>query len=455
MRALAYFTIDPKAHVGPSSQRDRTATFAAFCREGMHNAQGVFHDPRGEGGGPGWRAMIDFIRERERGYLVVIPGAGHLGDSIEQQIARVLELDALSCQAVCDDPERPDPLQNALRSSGSAAARRERIREGMKAKAARGLGLGKPPYGYRIAYDGTFGLVPAEAETVALIFRRYVESGGGVRGVAAFLNEQGRRTRTGRRWSMVTVRDILRNTAYIGTYRRFGLRIPSSYEPIVTPSQFRQVQDKMHRRSPARRGPRSAPFLLSGVIFCGYCGQRMMGVRRRQTWRRKSGERAQAEYRYYQCQSRINRNQCDYRTVRADDIEERALRAAREKLASGEHDEESGGAGWLARERAQASAKLRALDRRFLEGVQRAASGGMTLGQLRIGLGRLQAAKRGLEERIRQTTDESSARVLLDANADRFLHEWEALSEDQRRDLVRALIVRVTVKDGGAEVSVR
>ena len=34
-------------------------------------------------------------------------------------------------------------------------ARRDRIREGMRAKAARGLGLGKPPYGYRIGHDGT------------------------------------------------------------------------------------------------------------------------------------------------------------------------------------------------------------------------------------------------------------------------------------------------------------
>lgn len=452
MRALGYYTVDYETQ-GRSNREDLARAFARYCEEGRHIPQGTYDEPRAQAGGAVWQSMVDFIRNSGLGYLVVIPGAEHLGSTLESQIGHVLELDALQCQVVCDDADLPDPLQNALKGSGSAAYRRQRIREGMKAKAAKGLGLGKPPYGYRIIADGGFRLVPDEAEVVAAIFKQYLELDGGVRTIAAALNDKGLRTRTGRRWSMVTVRDILRNTAYIGTYRRFGLRIPSSYEPIVNPSDFRRVQDKMQARSPARHGRKSLPFLLSGIVYCGHCGQRMMGVTRHQTWRRKDGERAQAEYRYYQCQSRINRNQCDYRTIRADDVEEEAISLTRERLANVGLTTEVDGTSWLADDRAQSNARLKMLDRRLLDGVQRAANGGLTLGQLRGGLIQLQAAKQALNERIRQTTDDQSARALLDANVHRFMNEWNGLTNEQRRELVKSIVSKVTVKDGHADVA--
>ena len=83
----------------------------------------------------------------------------------------------------------------------------------MRAKAAKGLGLGKPPFGYKILWDGAFAVVEDEAEIVRAMFDRYATTDGGVRAVATWLNDAGKRTRRGQRWSMVTVRDILRNTA--------------------------------------------------------------------------------------------------------------------------------------------------------------------------------------------------------------------------------------------------
>ena len=91
----------------------------------------------------------------------------------------------------------------------------------------------------------------------------------------------------------------------------------------------------MTSRSPGRRRGRSAPFVLAGLLYCGHCGQRMMGVTRHQTWHRKDGERRRGEYRYYQCQSRINRSQCDYRTVRAAEVDDRVLAQIRSAGADG------------------------------------------------------------------------------------------------------------------------
>jgi hypothetical protein len=146
--------------------------------------------------------MVKQIVASRLGYLVVVPSADHLGDTREEKVARVLEMDSLSCQVVCDDEEYHDPLQSALLRRNGPASRRE----GMRAKAALDLGLGKPPYGYRIEYDGAFSPVEAEADVVRAMFERYVDHDGGVRFVAVWLNDAGDRTRRGERWSMVTVR---------------------------------------------------------------------------------------------------------------------------------------------------------------------------------------------------------------------------------------------------------
>ena len=469
MRAVGYFTVDENARGGRFGRAELETAFAAYCEERRHTPHGTYSDPKGEGGGAGWRAMADHIKESRLGYLVIVPGAEHLGAALEDQVARALEMDALSSQVLCDDRDFPDPLQNALRGSNNAAQRGERIRAGMMAKAAKGLGLGKPPYGYKLTFDGAFHVIPEEAEVVASIFDAYLEPGGSVRSVAASLNARRRRTRNGGRWGIVAVRDVLRNPAYIGTYRRFGLRIPSSYEPIVSPSVFRQAQDRLLERGPTQRldsRPPSPAFLLSGLLVCGYCGRRMMGVSRRQTWRRKDGERMRAEYRYYQCQSRINRNQCAYRTVKAAEIEEEALRAARSLLESGERGPGAGvnandaGAGRASAEKARALAEAASLDRQFREGVQRAASGTLSLSRLRGGLEQMQSVKRELAKKIAQAEAQADAGAAAsrsdpEANAAKFLTEWNALPDAERRALLRSLVAKVTLRGKKAAVTLR
>lgn len=467
MRALGYFTVDENARGGRFGRADMEAAFAAYCEERRHTPHGTHSDPKGEGGGAGWRAMADHIRESRLGYLVVVPGAEHLGAALEEQVARALEMDALASQVICDDHDFPDPLQNALRASGDAEGRGERIRAGMMAKAAKGLGLGKPPYGYKLTFDGAFHVVPEEAEVVASIFDAYLEPGGSVRSVAASLNSRRRRTRNGGRWGIVAVRDVLRNPAYIGTYRRFGLRIPSSYESIVSPSVFRQAQDRLLERGPQQRLESRPPppvFLLSGLLVCGYCGRRMMGVSRRQTWRRKDGERMRAEYRYYQCQSRINRNQCAYRTVKAAEIEDEALRVLRSLLESGARGpgadaDPNGGARRGGAEKARALAEAASLDRQFREGVQRAASGTLSLSRLRGGLEQMQAVKRELAEKAAQEEAQAEAgaasRSDPEANAAKFLTDWDALPDAERRGLLRALVASVALRGKKAAVTLR
>ena len=435
MRALGY-------HQAQDGQAGDSA-FAAYCAEHRHIPYGAFAEQGGDDARPSFQEMLRHIQTSGLGYLIVVPSVEHLGASIREQVGRVLELDALNCAVVCDDSEAPDPLQAAVRAAKGETApddRRERIREGMRAKAARGLGLGKQPYGYKVAFDGTLRVAPQEAEVVRGIFSMYLNDDLGVRASAARLNAQGARTRKGRRWSMVTVRDILRNPAYMGTYRRFGLRLPGTYEALVSAAAFRTVQEKMSSRRPIRKHPRPQPFLLAGLLYCGHCGRRMMGVTRRQTWSRKDGERRRAEYRYYQCQSRINDDACAYRTVRAERIEEEVVSQLRDNPAPDvAQPHASGGNG--------AALHERGIDRRYLACVERAAAGGMSMAQLRAVVAEVESS------RVAAGCSGSNGLALDDERAKLTPDVWSALAPAERQEALRALAARVTLESGVVKVA--
>ena len=455
MRALAYWDLHNSGRRSPADLlQSMNRRFEEYCAEGGHVSAGTFPETSDNSERPRWDTMVSQIKESGLGYLVVVPSAAHLGATLEERIERVLAMDAILCKVVCDDPELPDPLQNAVNLE--RGPRGERIRAGMLAKAARGMGLGKSPYGYRLQVDGSLLIVEEEAEVVRSMFQSYADGRGGVRAVAQDLNDRGLQTRSGRRWSMITVRDILRNTAYVGTYRRFGLRMPDTHDRIVTPQLFRQVQDLMRSRVPVPSRSfmtKGDPFLLTGMIYCGHCGERMMGVTRRQTWRRKEGERVHGEYRYYQCQSRINRNQCAYRTVRAPEIEDEAVSAVRALFPLDGEVDASTRAVRMAWQRKETERRLDALSRKYKATIHRASIGGINLLELRAAQEETARARRSLRDRLARAGDDAEAgAALIEDERDKLHYLWEDIDVAERRDVLRTLVSRVVVTDGRVEV---
>ena len=127
-----------------------------------------------------------------------------------------------------------------------------KIRESMLERALEGRSLGRASYGYRGAEDGTFEVVPHEAEVVRLIFRLYTEEGMGLRRIVQRLNGGGMPTRRGGNWSLVGVRDVLRNPAYTGTYSRFGNAPAQESRSHRAPRRLSQGAG--HRHGPAAPG---------------------------------------------------------------------------------------------------------------------------------------------------------------------------------------------------------
>ena len=449
MRAIGYFSVQGGAQ-GETALLGQQEAFYGYCQKHGHQQVATFAEDDPDGGRLRYEDMLDYLKQSKAEFLVIIAGAQHLGDTLESSVRRVLELDALRAEVKCSDEEFPDPLQQALKHwnrGKESKPRGERIKEAMIAKAIRGEGLGKPPFGYRIGSDRRLEVVPDESAAVGLIFDMYNNENLGMRRIVRSLNERGVPTRGGRGWSIVTVRDILRNRAYIGTYTRFGMRVPSNHTAIIGRDDFRLAQDKMEQGRKRRRTHPVQPFLLSGLAYCASCGNRMIGVSRRQGWKRKDGSRVEGQYRYYQCQSRTNQGMCHYHTWRADALERRALDRAKEALESGESR--------LDPPDRQPNAETgdRPLSPQFLKALESAAAGITSLGRLRSTIAELDAQRAGPESGLSSPSPLEEALATGDRSS--LLQHWDSLDGEGAGRVLRALVSRVSVGDDSVQLSLR
>lgn len=160
------------------------------------------------------------------------------------------------------------------------------------------------PYGYdRI--NGEIVIVEAEAEIVRECYRRY-NAGESLYAIANDLNAREVPTHntnaesTG--WSMRRVQQMLRNEHYAGIVTYLGERVDA--EPTWTPLiDSRTWSDYLAMRDGrTREGAWSTAtkHLLSGMIFCGVCGARMLA---RPDYRRNA-DGSRRSFQAYACQER-------------------------------------------------------------------------------------------------------------------------------------------------------
>ncbi len=463
MRAIGYFR-----ETGDRSLAEQSEAFLEFCQANGYAAVATFLDAEKDSQRSGFHQLLDFVRQQSaQGFLVVaIPALEALGEGIIEAARRYFQLSSLGVPII--SIETGADVSSALlaewaaqRSDGSLG---QRVKAAMRRKAVKGEVLGRPPYGYRVGPRRRLVIVPEEGAVVRYIFRLYLKDGLGIRRIARRVNEEGLRTRKGGLWSMVTVRDILRNRAYLGTYSRFGVRVPASHAPLISLDDFQKVQERLDARRPAAQNRRFSPFLLSGIAYCGYCGNKMIGVTRRQKWQRRAdGSIHLAEYRYYQCESRTNRSLCDYHTRRAEELEEEvrkmllSRRVSRQTSVNG-----TGTTRDLEAEIRRLRLKARRLDRRLEQYMDSAASGLLAEERLRtlclaLGGEQLEVEQKLIESyRLADAQADEEKRRRSRAEALRRLREsWEDLSFDQRQALLREVLERVIVKDDGLEMILR
>lgn len=153
----------------------------------------------------------------------------------------------------------------------------ERIRDKIAASKKKGMRMGGPvPLGYTVR-DKKLIINDTEADTVRLIFRRYLEIGC-LSGLALDLRDRKIVTKVSRRrdggtrggvsFTKGALGYLLRNRVYIGEVIHKGRHYPGEHAPILDSDLFKAVQDTLDAKANAlgkRWVNRNAP--LSGRLF--------------------------------------------------------------------------------------------------------------------------------------------------------------------------------------------
>ena len=264
---------------------------------------------------------------------------------------------------------------------------------------------------------------------------------------------------------MVSIRDILRNRVYLGTYQRLGVRVPGTHAALVSPDDFRRVQERLTERRTNYSPRKVTGFLLSGLLTCGYCGNRLIGVSRKQSWTRQGdGSEQVASYRYYQCESRTNQGICSYHTRRVNELEQ----AVRQQLTGTEPqqlasagDDNAVIAQWQA-EAKRLNGRIQQIDKRLNRSLDDATAGkltkeklrsqGLALAEERLGV---EAEVHDAEWRSEHYASAAERRRTRNAALQLLVADWDTLDLTKHQQLLRELIDDIHVTDDEVRIALR
>lgn len=176
---------------------------------------------------------------------------------------------------------------------------------------------------------GRVEIVPDEANLVIQIFELYATGRHGLKSIAFLLNREGHKTKTGRPFTIISVRGVLLNRNYIGMVRynvsdnrrsKGKVAIEWSkgkHQPIVPLDLWERVYSIYCTRSgrPKRKIIRTFP--LTGLLKCPSCGKSMVPWHVRQT--RKDGT-VRTNF-FYQCSEFNAGRPCKANLLNADNVE--------------------------------------------------------------------------------------------------------------------------------------
>ena len=175
---------------------------------------------------------------------------------------------------------------------------------------------------------------PDTAPIVQRIFAEYA-AGKQLQIIANELNEQGFRTVLGKQFTINSLRHILHNEAYIGTYKYADIIVKNGIPAIVSEELFEKVQSmfELNKRVSVHMTSEQASYgppryWLTGKLFCGYCGNSMQGV---------SGTSKTGKKHYYYYCSGQRKHQCNKSPIRQDIVENIVKHAIYDILANSDN----------------------------------------------------------------------------------------------------------------------
>jgi site-specific DNA recombinase len=300
--AVGYFRVSDPKQTGErhSSLDTQEARYLNYCKQ--HNlipittftdVQTGRRDDRKE-----YRRMVEFVKQGGADFIIV-QWLDRFGRHPKEILRRYWELEDLGISVVPTDEDIKEELVLLIKAGVAGAESKrtsERVRANMGSAIAKGVHVGRPPYGLRsikLTKDGketvSWELDPVEAPIVKEMVRLKVEENLGYKAVADILTSKGYKAREGRPFASYTIERILSNPALMGTLvygrkPRKGnpemklVEIPNFFPPILSPEEWLRLKERQSIRAESPKGrAHSSEYLLSGTAKCGHCGGPMTG----------------------------------------------------------------------------------------------------------------------------------------------------------------------------------
>lgn len=295
MQVAAYIRVstDKQADKGYSlgEQEER---LRAYCKSKDWNLVKIYSDGGFTGSNLDRPALQELIKDVSAYDIVLVNKLDRLSRSQKDTLYLIQDVFApngCSFVSMQESFDTTTPIGIAMVGILSAFAQlersqiKERMKMGKEGRKKKGLWHGgvNIPTGYDYK-DGRL-IKNDESEQIEQIFQMYLD-GVSVRDITRFL--QSHYTTRYTSWNYVgTVRRILENPVYIGMVGEYQ----GQHEPIIDTESFEKVQLMLSERKRGGKTP-TGKHLLTGMIFCGYCGTRVRAC---------ASVTKKARYGYYRC----------------------------------------------------------------------------------------------------------------------------------------------------------
>ena len=225
----------------------------------------------------------------------------------------------------------------------------DHVRSGLREMAKQCLYTGRPLLiGYSLHEEKhgkkkrkRFVVNEEEAPLIRRLFQLYAD-GNSTRKICKIFKLEGIKTRRGFDFSEQTIRRMLKNDFYIGTYRYKvvgydEIVIENGVPAIIDKALFDKVQERRRDADPQLQ-PRHAKrlYALTGKMVCGKCGSNYIGTNSQVT----TATMGVVDYNYYTCSQRKELKLCDGLNVRKEWAEEQVLKAIKTLILNDDRIEE-------------------------------------------------------------------------------------------------------------------
>lgn len=199
----------------------------------------------------------------------------------------------------------------------------QKIKRGMDINAQKCLVTGGyAPLGLKVV-DKKYVIDEMTSPIVKEIFTQYA-NGSTVKEVIDNLNSRGIKTTTGSQFNKNSIRKMLQNKRYIGTYSYRGFETKDAIPRIIEDDLFYKVAEIVSKNKIAPARSRAiSEYLLTTKVFCGLCKELMVG----NSGTSKTGR----SYSYYKCKN-ARKGVCTKKIINKDYLEDLVISECRKLL---------------------------------------------------------------------------------------------------------------------------